>query len=712
MSKTKTTLFQQLQDESVKLTIEKKSWRTVRGIRLSLIVLTPLLCAVFFPAVTKYLLQIGDNQQSVFGHRWQNETLIAQTSFPLLKSEEQLRSEVQAAINATPPVFRTKARQSLQAERVRDEICRRMSQVSQSTDFRNRVRDLCVQCNRTPLINFAKNSISTREISVMPTPTSLETVTLTSVLDSAEVQYLVDQQCKDYLNAQQLNQLGDELLKYFSPTLEFWSEKTDKMKAASAENVPRTLGLVHKGDVIVARGDFVNEEVFVRLRSYGAVREERDDQTHSLMLVAGNVLHAALIVCVMVLFLFFLRRKIYSDNLQLVSVMGMIVLSAFLGWISMRIAPSYAAEYLVLIPALAMITAIYFDSRTGFILTVTASLMFAAVRSNDMSAAFAQLFAGTLAAYSVRDLRSRTQLFRSMAFISVGFLLVIVSTTLEQGSGWTSMVSPMLSAVINAVLSPLVTFAVIALSERFFGVMTDLSLREFDNVNHPLLIEMSEKAPGTYQHTLAIANLVESAAYAIGASPLLARIGAYFHDIGKIPKAEYFIENQIELVNKHDSLSPKKSATIIRNHVEDGLELAREYSLPDRIADFIPMHHGTTLIKHFYAKAVDSMEQDGVALTEEQFRYPGPKPNSKETALVMLADGVEAISRTVDDRDELEASINKIFREKMLDGQLDECDLTMKDINTVREVFLRNLVGAHHQRIQYKELPNANAANS
>jgi putative nucleotidyltransferase with HDIG domain len=243
-----------------------------------------------------------------------------------------------------------------------------------------------------------------------------------------------------------------------------------------------------------------------------------------------------------------------------------------------------------------------------------------------------------------------------------------------------------------------------------FPVTTDLKLDEFDSMEHPLLIEMNEKAPGTFQHTVTIARLAESAASAIHANALLAKVGALYHDIGKIPKSEYFVENQINIDNKHDHLPPKKSASIIKEHVADGIELAKEYKLPQRIIDFIPMHHGTMLIKHFFAKAVErSQNGEGpTVVNEDDYRYSGPRPNTKETGILMLADAAEAIVRltSADTKEDIETILDGIFNERMLDGQFDECPLTMAELSEIKESFAKNLLGMRHHRVSYKEVPD------
>jgi cyclic-di-AMP phosphodiesterase PgpH len=258
---------------------------------------------------------------------------------------------------------------------------------------------------------------------------------------------------------------------------------------------------------------------------------------------------------------------------------------------------------------------------------------------------------------------------------------------------------------VNAVLSPLITFGVIIAMERFLNVATDLRVDEFDNTNHPLLKQLNERAPGTYQHTMAVARLAEAAAAEIGANALLAKVGALYHDIGKLEKSEYFVENQIDIDNKHDKLPPKRSAAIIRQHVQDGIELAKEYDLPERIWKFIPMHHGTILIKHFYNKALEESLLKDAVIDEVDYRYPGPKPDSKETAIVMLADAAEALSRLVDtsQREDIDRAVEKIIVDRFLDGQLDDSPLTITDLSDIRESFVKNLLASTHQRVRYKE---------
>lgn len=710
MAKTRPTLFQQLQEESPTSATAAVNWRTSHPVRLAIFVCTPIICALFFPSLSHVVFGTSQSVLLSKGQVWQQETVLAESTFPIRKEDEQLQREIEKAKSKVPTVF-SAVSGATSSRAIRfdlEDLFKGSDAVEPSV--KESIRELVRASTLKEMIGVPLSSLSGTFIYIAESGTTLRRLPLSSVIDSSRIRSELTEILRSVDNREIRETVERRVLALVPPTLQEQSDRTRRLQDAAEASVSRTRGLVRKGEVIVSKGEVLTDASIAKLINYGYLRDDASRTSPHVSYVMGSLLHAALVYSLLVLFVYFLRKKIYNDNLQLLSLSALITSSAGFSWATLLLPREFSVEFLVLIPACAMVAAIYFDSRTGFIVTVTSSLMYAGVRANDAGGALALIIAGTLGAYSVRDLRTRTQLFRSIGFILIGFVLVITAMVLERGGSIPEQWRAYSWAVVNAVVSPLLTFAVIAITERYFGVMTDLTLREYDNVNHPLLVQMSEKAPGTYQHTLAIAHLVESAAYSIEASPLLARVGAYYHDIGKIAKSEYFIENQIEIDNKHDRLPPKKSASIIRNHVAEGIEIAREYALPEKIIDFIPMHHGTGLIKHFYAKAMERTDDEHHEdVTEEMFRYPGPKPQTKETALVMLADGVEAVSRIVDDRDALEHAVDNIFKEKIIDGQLDECDITMRELALVKESFVRNLIGAHHQRMVYKELPKDSA---
>jgi hypothetical protein len=256
-------------------------------------------------------------------------------------------------------------------------------------------------------------------------------------------------------------------------------------------------------------------------------------------------------------------------------------------------------------------------------------------------------------------------------------------------------------AASNALVSPALTFGLIIFVEKIFGITTELTLFELTDFNSPLLKDLANEAPGTFAHSMTIGSMVENAAIRINANPILARVGAYYHDIGKTIKPNGFIENQLNNINVHEQLTPKESIDIIKEHVLGGIELGKKHKLPQEIIDFIPMHHGTMAINYFYEKAVESFGKENV--NKDDYRYPGPKPNTRETALLMLADATESAVRSMDEPtpEKIENYINNLFDMRIKDGQLNESPLTFRDIHKIKESFLNILISQHHKRIKY-----------
>lgn len=437
----------------------------------------------------------------------------------------------------------------------------------------------------------------------------------------------------------------------------------------------------------------------------------RSDLSLSWMVILGSILHAASVLAILIIYLLYLRRRSWERNGQLASLLSLPVITAAMSWATVQAPGTLPLEYVIVIPALSMLVSVLYEARTAFILTLVMSLTLAGVRGHDHAAGLVMLIAGMLAAYSTTNIQSRTQIFRSLLFVFIGMTVSILGVDLERATPFDTTLLKLMFGTANAIVSPLITFGVIIGMERFFKLATDLRVDEFDTSTHPLLKQLNERAPGTYQHTMSVARLAEAAARDIGANALLTKVGALYHDIGKLEKSEYFVENQMDIGNKHDKLPPKRSAAIIRQHVQDGIELAKEYGLPERIWKFIPMHHGTVLIKHFYNSALDESLLKDAVVDEADYRYPGPIPDSRETAIVMLADAAEALSRLVDtsQRDEIDAAVEQIIIDRFVDGQLDNSELTITELSVIRESFVRNLLGTTHQRVRYKEQPGSPA---
>jgi len=509
-----------------------------------------------------------------------------------------------------------------------------------------------------------------------------------------------DQKVPDYLRTITL----DLVLKLMIPNYLFNEDQTQISIDLAVKSIPRTKGIVRSGDIVVAKGQKITPEIISKLRSYAKSSFLQSETGYNAWLFLGSFGHATAILMILYLYLFNLRKRIYFDNFKFGILNACMVLTGLMSWISLQLGTRLPVEFIVLLPSLSMLIAIVYDSRTAFYSTVTMAFIVAGIRGYDYDLGVGMLLAGSFAAYTVRDIQSRTQVFKSMLFIFSGFLVTILSFALVRSADLMPTLYQLVFALINSALAPFFTFGLLFILERASNITTDLRLQEYNSLSHPLLVKLSEYAPGTYQHTMSVALLAEKCAIAIGANSLLTRVGSLYHDIGKVAKPEYFAENQQNIDNKHDLLSPKKSAEAIRNHVLEGVKLAKEYKVPQRIIDFIPMHHGTSLIKHFYAKALE--EGDRKSVNENDFRYPGPKPNSKETAIVMICDPAEALSRLENKSEEdLETAISFMIQERIGDGQFDNCKLTMYDLKLIRESILKNLHGISHKRVEYKKIP-------
>lgn len=745
MAKIKPTLFEQLKsEEAIENPQEPTGMRFSPTLRWCIIVITLISCTALFPSRSGVSDSTSLTGNSMIGLNWPEETLKANFTFPIYKTPTVYQAEVKKAREFAPPVFTLNPVTQRIAARNADIIIQAILSLPDNSTgtlpnlplsesnarkclqfdpiFRKKAlarmdRELLKVLNsiyQTGFLSVNRSKFPTADITIKQSTISEQILPAEKFLDSSSMLKLTESMLRNSLPTNEADIALEIAMKSFIPNMLYSHQATEEARKLAELSVPKTIGIVRSGEIIIAKGERITENTVLKIQSYGTSRLLHGEKDISWVIILGNLGHTAAIYSILLLYLFYIRRVMFNDNLQLAGLSAMMFFVALQAWATMHLNVSFAIEYAVIIPTLSMLFAILFDSRTAFYATVAMALLLAGIRGNDYSTAVAMMLAGMFAAYTVRDLQSRTQIFKSIFSVFLGFALPIAALGAQRTLELPILGSQLVVALINSAISPLITFGMLFLVERTFNIMTDLRLQEYDNLDHPLLIELSEKAPGTYQHTLTIARLSEAAARAIGANALLAKVGAYYHDIGKIAKSEYFVENQINIDNKHDRLQPRKSASVIRDHVEEGMELAQEYKLPRRISDFIPMHHGTMLIKHFYAKALEDAETTGVEVSEADYRYPGPKPATRETAIVMLADAAEALTRARndDDRDDFEQTMDSIIRDRLLDGQFDTCDLTMKDIQLIKEAFVKNLVGIHHHRIQYKTIPGDEASDT
>ena len=583
----------------------------------------------------------------------------------------------------------------------------------QLKDIRSAMGAMARKYLHTGILDRPKASIAREEIALRR-GTQEEILPVARLFDESDVHALLERELIDrYGSDNDAVSVAYKIgVMHVRPNVRFNTPATNQALAAAADQIPRTLGYVQENERVVSKHERITQDTRLKLESLRRARAERGPGADNPLQIIGTVIHVFIIVMLYALYLGLFRKGITRSNRKLALIALLFLLEGVFAYLTREIDVNAPVEFLILVPVASMLLTIVFDSRVGFYGTVLIAFIVGGIRGNDYSVALASLVAGALAVYTVRDVKNRTQIFRSLGFIFLGYALAIVAMGLERFESLAVVSEQLAYSLINAVISPVLTYGLLIFLEKSFRVTTDLTLMELVHFNHPLLRQLAEQAPGTYHHSMTLASLAETAAAAVGANEILCRVGAYFHDVGKVVKPTYFVENQKGSRNRHDKLSPRMSSLIIAAHVKDGMALAREYGLPEEVIDFIPMHHGTTRMDYFYTKAMDLARNDPDEtkideIKEQDYRYPGPKPSTKETGIMMLADAVEAAVRTIEDPtpQRLEQTIDELIRKRFEEGELYECPLTVKDLTKIRSAFLGVLIGIYHTRVKYPETP-------
>lgn len=490
-----------------------------------------------------------------------------------------------------------------------------------------------------------------------------------------------------------------------TPNLIFDADMTREAVERAIAGVATTRDIVYENERIVDANERIDAEIYQKLVSLHAAQIEnsrREGNWQARIGYLARVMLLAAILMIGILYLYSYRRKIFASNKMLLMISIILLLEFIIA--SVISGPLNWHTFIIPTTIVSMLIAILIDSGIAFVATVVVALVIGGLQGGGYDLSLLTLVSGMVSIFSVHNLRRRNQLFRAILYIGLANLWVLVTLTalrfdplIDAGKIYLYFMLP------NAVMSPFVTFIALGVFEKLFDVTSDMTLLELSDLNHPLLKRLSMEAPGTFHHSMVVGNLAENAAKAIGANSLLARVGSYYHDVGKILKPEYFVENQRDAANRHNQLSANMSSLILSAHVKNGMELAEEYGIPKRIRDFIPEHHGTGIMKYFYDKA--KKNADGGEINEADFRYPGPKPQSRETAIVMLCDSVEASTRTLQNPSpaKLRAFVENIVDQKFREGELDECDLALRDLKNIVDAFMTILYGVFQHRIEYPD---------
>jgi len=459
-------------------------------------------------------------------------------------------------------------------------------------------------------------------------------------------------------------------------------------------------GVVQQGQLIISKGEVIDEGSYRILKSMKSNFEKKAGKSFALIIL-GQVILVAIPLFAFVLFLLYFRHDLFEENKNIILFLLLITLMVFVSRFAVNINPNYL--YIVPLVVNILVIRAFFDTRLALMLHLTTVLLVSYFVPNSFQFLFLQVITGIITIISIVKLYKRSQFFTTALYIFLSYSIMYIAMVLIT-RGDLSKVEPLhlLYFAFNAMLV-LFSYPLIYLIEKLFGMITDISLLEYADTNNDLIRELASKAPGTFQHSVQVANLAEEAIREIGGNPLLVRAGAMYHDIGKSINPVYFTENQPGGYNPHDDLSFEESARIIIDHVISGVEVARKNKIPEQIIDFIRTHHGTKRVEYFYRMSLKEKPMDEIDLDE--FTYKGPIPYNRETCVLMMADAVEAASRSikVPDNQKISDLVDAIIKSQMDEGQYNNANITMRDINKVKKLFKKKLMSIYHVRIEYPD---------
>ena len=637
------------------------------------------------------------------GKPWQYESYIAPFDFAIQKSQKEIDTEISDIEKKSKLhfVYNTKVK-----EEVLTSFNEKFNQNSFIDNIENSNREIVENIidkvykygfidtqSEQKLINNTSEIVIRRE-------TLAYDIKQHDLVKSSQLLGLINDGLKDVLPAEKRIILLNILSDVIKPNVTFDDDFSQKVKEKSISNISYTKGFISKGERIISKGDIVESR---KLEALNSIKSELESQVWSKSnynwIVFGYSILVALALLMLLLFLRKYRDEIYDNNNKITLIFLNVLLMVFL----VSVVVKYDAKYVYAVPLciLPIILKAFFDARLGLFTHVLTVLLLGFVVPNSFEFIFLQIIAGIVTILTVSELYKRVNLFISIGQIVLIYMISYVAfTIIHEGNAQNLNWFYFGLFAFNGMLAFLATI-LIFVYERLFGLVSDVSLLELSNTNSTLLRELAEKAPGTFQHSMQVANLAEAAANEIGANAMLVRTGALYHDIGKLINPMYFIENQSTSVNPHNELSNIDSAKIIIDHVIHGIELARKHRLPDRVIDFIRTHHGTSLVYYFYMQEKNNNEFVDI----EKFRYPGPNPFSKETAILMMCDAAEAASKSIKEPTAqiIDKLIDKIILKQIDDSQFMNADITFKDIELVKKVLKKKLKNIFHLRIEYPE---------
>ena len=680
---------------------EDITWRDI-FIRAAIII-----CTV---AVTVWLMP-GDSRTNFrveLGKPWKYGDLTAPFDFPIYKSEEAIKKQRDSLLRVYEPYYRYNT--EAEGEQVRKFVSDFSNGIPGLSDdyisiIANRLHALYRQgiisaadykklntdTSRTVRIVSGKNAVSVRLSSLYTTKTAYE-------------QLFIDETLEQHRQVLQKCDLND----YITPNVVYDREKSNSALNDLMNSIPLALGIVQKGQKIIDRGGLVDEKAYRTLISFQKENEKRSrDTTQMRLTTAGETLYVLLVVLAFTVYLSLFRKDYFEKPRSIAMLYSLIIIFALLTSVLVR--NTLFHVYILPYAIVPIFIRVFMDSRTAFMAHMVMVFICACMLQAPFEFIVVEAVAGLAAIYSLRELQYRSQLFKAAIFVTLSAMAANFAFDLMRPSAMPELdMSNYNYLVVNGV-ALLFAYPLLYIVEKTFGFISDITLIELSNTNNELLRRMSEVAPGTFQHSIQVGNLAAAIANKIGAKSQLVRTGALYHDIGKMNNPIYFTENQSG-VNPHESLSYIESAQIIISHVTDGLKMADKHGLPSVIRDFISTHHGQGKAKYFFVKYKN--ENPGTDIDELLFTYPGPNPFTREQAILMMADSVEASSRSLTEYTDqsIRDLVNKIVDGQLADGFFRDCPITFRDIAYSKTVLIEKLKTIYHTRVSYPELQKKGAA--
>lgn len=652
-----------------------------------------------------YLFPLGGQFKYEFqkGKVWQYPDFYSPFDFSILKSEDEITKDEAAALKNLKPYLRA------------DEALKKQVFSKYSEAFIGFFQDQQNPMTLDSLYDFGKELLDeVYRYGVLP-PNYIHqgNTEILLIQKQTEIPISIDTLFRsealfDFVNNRLINssylpyqdRFKDLFFELLVPNVSLDKNFYETAKEQVLQNISKSRGFIPGGTLIIAEGALVDEDTFVILNSLRNEFTLQQEGQSSFWIIIGYSILILLTFTLLLLFLYNYRFAIYENNRKLTFIFFNILV--IIGAVTLTLNYNTAYVFAVPICILPLIIKAFFDARLGLFTHVLTVLLLGFIVPNSFEFVFLQITAGIITIQSVSQLYRRANLFISVGQIVLVYLTSYIAfTTIQEGTLFQLNLAPLGLFMLNGLLMLFVQ-PLIYIYERLFGLVSDVSLLELSDTNSNLLKELSDKAPGTFHHSLQVANLAEAAANEIGANTLLVRVGALYHDIGKLKAPMYFSENQTGILSPHEELTPKQSAEVIINHVLDGIAIAQKNKIPDRIIDFIRTHHGTSMVYYFYKKQ-EELTPD--AVNPEDFSYPGPKPFSKETAILMMADAVEAASKSLKapNVNELQLFVDKIIDGKMSELQFNSSDITFAEIETVKKVLFKKLINVYQLRIEYPE---------